>query len=71
MQGKLKAFVQTPTIEAALEVTAAADKVAAKLELTAVKTGTVVTANFEKSLEETKAAIEVMTKDARPSSPPS
>jgi hypothetical protein len=65
MQGKLKAFVQTPTIEAALEVTAAADKVAAKLELTAVKTGTVVTANFEKSLEETKAAIEVMTKDGK------
>jgi len=65
MQGKLKAFVQTPTIEAALQVTAAADKVAAKLELTAVKTGVVVTANFEKSLEETKAAIEVMTKDGK------
>ena len=65
MQGKLKAFLQTPTIEAALQVTAAADKVAAKLELTAVKTGTVVTANFEKSLEETKAAIEVMTKDGK------
>src|SRR6185295_7184343 len=65
MQGTLKAFVKTPTIEAALQVTAAADKVAAKLELTAVKTGVVVTANFEKSLEETKAAIEVMTKDGK------
>ena len=59
MQGKLKAYYDSPTIEAALEVTAAADKVAAKLELTAVKSGVVVTANFEKSLEETKAAIAV------------
>src|SRR5205085_792886 len=48
-----------------LEVTASADKVAAKLELTAVKAGVVVTANFERSLEETKAAIEVMTKDGK------
>ena len=59
MQGKLKAYYDSPTIEAALEVTAAADKVTAKLELTAVKSGVVVTANFEKSLEETKAAIAV------------
>src|SRR6185295_12842108 len=64
MQGTLKAFVKTPTIEAALQVTAA-DKVAAKLELTAVKSGVVVTANFEKSLEETKAAIEVIAKDGK------
>jgi hypothetical protein len=59
MQGKLKAYYDSPTVEAALEVTAAADKVTAKLELTAVKSGVVVTANFEKSLEETKAAIAV------------
>jgi len=65
MQGTVKAFVATPTIEAALQVTAAADKVAAKLELTAVKSGVVVTANFERALDETKAAIEVMTKDGK------
>ena len=59
MQGKLNAYYSSPTVEAMLEVTAAADKVAAKLELTAVKSGVVVTANFEKSLEETKAAIAV------------
>ena len=65
LQGTVKAFVATPTIEAALQVTAAADKVAAKLELTAVKSGVVVTANFERALDETKAAIEVMTKDGK------
>ena len=65
MQGTVKAFLSTPTVEAALKVTAAADRVSAKLELTAVKSGVVVTAAFEKALDETKAAIEVMTKDGK------
>jgi hypothetical protein len=65
MQGKLKAYYASPTVEAVLEVTAAADKVSAKLELTAVKGGVVVTANFEKSLDETKAAIEVLMRDGK------
>ena len=38
MQGQLEAYYTNPTIEAALQVTAAADKVSAKLELTAVTT---------------------------------
>ncbi|MGZ5216183.1 MAG: hypothetical protein ACXWKD_08180 [Caldimonas sp.] len=65
MQGKLKAYYANPSVDAVLEVTAAADKVTAKLELTAVKSGVVVTANFEKSLEETKAAIEVMLAEGK------
>ena len=48
-----------------LQVTAAADKVSAKLELTAVKSGAVVTASFEKALDETKAAIEVMLREGK------
>lgn len=59
LQGKLKAYYASPTLEAVLEVAAAADKVSAKLEVKAVKTGTVVTAAFEKSLQETKAAVNV------------
>ena len=65
LQGKLKAYYATPTIEAAVQVTAAADKVSAKLELTAVKSGVVVTASFEKALDETKAAIEVMLREGK------
>ena len=65
MQGKLKAYYTSPSIEAALQVAAAADKVSAKLELTAVKSGVVVSANFEKALDETKAAIEVMARDGK------
>jgi hypothetical protein len=65
LQGKLKAYTASPTVEAALQVAAAGDKVSAKLELTAVKTGVVVTASFEKALEETKAAIEVMVREGK------
>ena len=65
LQGKLKAYYATPSIEAVLQVTAAADKVSAKLELTAVKGGAVVTASFEKALDETKAAIEVMLREGK------
>ena len=65
MQGKLKAYYANPNVDAVLEITAAADKVTAKLELTAVKSGVVVTANFEKSLEETKAAIEIMLNEGK------
>ncbi len=65
LQGKLKAYYATPSIEAVLKVTAAADKVSAKLELTAVKSGVVVTASFEKALDETKAAIEVMLREGK------
>ncbi len=65
LQGKLKAYYASPTVEAALHVAAAADKVSARLELTAVKTGVVVTASFEKALDETKAAIEVMLREGK------
>jgi hypothetical protein len=65
LQGKLKAYYATPTLEAVLQITAAADRVSAKLELTAVKGGVVVTANFEKALDETKAAIEVMLNEGK------
>lgn len=65
MQAKLKAYYASPTVEAVLEVTAAADKVSAKLELTAVKSGVVVTASFEKALDETKVAIEVMLREGK------
>jgi hypothetical protein len=65
MQAKLKAYYASPSVEAALEVTAAADKVSAKLELTAVKSGVIVTASFEKALDETKAAIDVMLRDGK------
>ncbi len=65
LQGKLKAYFANPTLEGALQVTAAGDKVTAKLELTAVKTGVVVTASFEKALDETKAAIEVMLREGK------
>jgi len=65
LQGKLKAYYDTPSIEAVLQVTAAADRVSAKLELTAVKSGVVVTASFEKALDETKAAIEVMLREGK------
>jgi hypothetical protein len=63
MQAQLKAYYASPTLEAVLKVAAAADKVSAKLELTAVKTGVVVTAAFEQALDETKAAIEVMSRE--------
>ena len=65
MQAKLKAYYSNPTLEAVLEVTAAADKVSAKLELTAVKSGVVVTASFERALDETKVAIEVMLREGK------
>ena len=65
MQARLKAYYADPTVKAALEVTAAADKIAARLELTAVKSGVVVTADFEKSLKETKVAIEVMRSEGK------
>lgn len=65
LQAKLKAWYASPTVELAAEVSAAADKVSAKFELKAVKTGTVVTASFEKALDETKAAIEVMAREGK------
>jgi hypothetical protein len=65
LQGQLKAYYASPSVEAVLQVTAAADKVSATLELTAVKSGVVVTASFEKALDETKAAIEVMLRDGK------
>lgn len=65
LKASLKAFLTTPTIKAVLNVTASAEKVTAKLELTAVKSGVVVTANFEKALDETKAAIEVMLNEGK------
>jgi len=65
LQAKLKAYYSGPTLEAALQVSAAADKVSAKLELSAVKSGVVVTAGFEKALDETKAAIEVMAREGK------
>jgi hypothetical protein len=68
LKGTLDAYYKTPTLEAALKVAAAADKVSAKLEVTAVKSGVVVTAEFEKALDETKAAIEVLLKEGSDSS---
>lgn len=65
LQGQLKAWYATPTLEAVLKVAAAADKVSAKLELKAVKTGVVVSAAFEKSLDETRAAIELLARDGK------
>lgn len=65
LQGQLKAWYANPDVELALKVAAAADKVSARLELTAVKTGVVVSAAFERSLEETKAAIEVLMNDGK------
>lgn len=65
MQGQLKAYYANPDLDLVLKVAAAADKVSARLELTAVKTGTVVSAAFERSLEETKAAIEVLMNDGK------
>ncbi|MBX3604910.1 MAG: hypothetical protein KF788_06550 [Piscinibacter sp.] len=63
LQGQLKAYYASPSLEAVLKVAAAADKVSARLELTAVKTGVVVTAAFEQALDETKAALEVMLRE--------
>jgi hypothetical protein len=68
LKGTLDAYYKTPTLEGALKVAAAADKVSAKLEVTAVKSGVVVTAEFEKALDETKAAIEVLVKEGSDSS---
>jgi len=68
LKGTLDAWYKTPTLEAALKVAAAADKVSAKLEVTAVKSGVVVTAEFEKALDETKAAIDVLIKEGGDSS---
>ncbi len=65
LKGKLNAYYKTPTLEAVLQVAAAADTVAARLEINAVKAGVVVTASFEKALDETKAAIEVMARDGK------
>jgi hypothetical protein len=63
MQGTLKAYFANPSVDAVLQVTAAADKVSARLELTALKSGSVVTARFEQALDETKAAIEVLLRE--------
>ncbi len=65
LQGQLKAWYATPSLEAVLKVAAAADKVSAKLELKAVKSGVVVSAAFEKSLDETRAAIELLARDGK------
>ena len=65
MKATFKAYASNPSIKAVLNVTASAEKVTAKLELTAVKSGVVVSANFEQALNETKAAIEVMLNEGK------
>ena len=65
MTATLKAYVSNPSLKAVLDVTASAETISAKLELAAVKGGVVVTVNFEKALDETKAAIQVMLNEGK------
>lgn len=65
MAAQFKAFVKTPSLDAVLKLSASAEKISAKLEVTAAKSGVVVTASFEKALDETKAAIEVMLREGK------
>jgi len=63
----LKAFANTPDLKTALTVTGSAEKITAKIEAEAIKSGTVVTLNYEKALKEVKEQIELQIKQGNTS----
>jgi hypothetical protein len=62
MSAGIKAFATTPDLKTALSVTGSAEKITAKIEAEAIKTGTVVTLAYEKSLKEVKEQLELQVK---------
>jgi hypothetical protein len=58
----LKAFATTPDLKTAFSITGSAEKIAAKIEAEAIKTGTVVTLSYEKALKEVKEQLELQIK---------
>ena len=58
----LKAFATTPDLKTALEVTGSAEKITAKIEAVALRTGTAVTLSYEKALKEVKEQLELQVK---------
>jgi hypothetical protein len=61
----LKAFATTPSLKTALSITGSAEKIAAKIEAEAIKTGTVVTLSYEKALKEVKEQLELQIKQGK------
>jgi hypothetical protein len=62
MSASIKTFATTPDLKTALTVTGSAEKITAKIEAEAIKTGTVVTLAYEKSLKEVKEQLELQVK---------
>jgi hypothetical protein len=67
MSAGIKAFATTPDLKTALSVTGSAEKITAKIEAEAIKTGTVVTLAYEKSLKEVKEQLELQIKQGNTS----
>ena len=58
----LKAFATTPDLRTALAITGSAEKITAKVEAEALKSGTVVTLTYEKAFKEVKEQLELQVK---------
>jgi hypothetical protein len=65
MSASLKAFATTKDLKTALSITGSAEKIAAKIEAEAIKTGTVVTLAYEKALKEVKEQLELQVKQGK------
>jgi hypothetical protein len=65
MSASLKAFANTPELKTALTITGSAEKIAAKIEAEAIKSGTVVTLNYEKALNEVKEQLALQVKHGK------
>lgn len=65
MSASLKAFANTKDLKTALTITGSAEKIAAKIEAEAIKSGTVVTLNYEKALKEVKEQLELQVKHGK------
>jgi hypothetical protein len=61
----LKAFANTPDLKTALTITGSAEKIAAKIEAEAIKSGTVITLAYEKALKEVKEQLELQIKQGK------
>jgi hypothetical protein len=67
MSVAVKAFANTPDLKTALTITGSAEKITAKIEAEAIKSGTVVTLAYEKALKEVKEQLELQIKQDKSS----
>lgn len=65
MSAGFKAFANTKDLKTALTITGSAEKITARIEAEAVKTGTVVTLSYEKALEEVKEQLKLQVKQGQ------